>query len=101
MAAKRDQLHAYQFLVQRVVSALVTRETDPEQPPFRRPVHAAFGGIAVAVVALAAVGVYGMLNPGGNQTVADGRKVVVEKETCTRSRTTRPPCWPWTTMPTR
>jgi ESX secretion system ATPase EccB len=84
MAAKRDQLHAYQFLVQRVVSALVTRETDPEQPPFRRPVHAAFGGIAVTVVALAAVGVYGMLNPGGNQTWADGKKVVVEKETGTR-----------------
>jgi hypothetical protein len=33
MASKRDQLHAYQFLVQRVISALVTRETDPEQPP--------------------------------------------------------------------
>lgn len=84
MASKRDQLHAYQFLVQRVVSALVTRETDPEQPPFRRPVNAAFGGIAIAVIALAAVGVYGMLNPGGNQAWADGKKVVVEEETGTR-----------------
>lgn len=84
MASKRDQLHAYQFLVQRVISALVTRETDPEQPPFRRPVNAAFGGIAITVIALAAVGVYGMLNPGGNNAWADGKKVVVEEETGTR-----------------
>jgi type VII secretion protein EccB len=84
MASKRDQLHAYQFLVQRVISALVTRETDPEQPPFRRPVNAAFGGIALAVIALAAVGVYGVLNPGGNTAWADGQKVVVEEETGTR-----------------
>lgn len=84
MASKRDQLHAYQFLVQRTVSALVTRETDPEQPPFRRPAGAAFGGIALAVIALAAVGVYGIIVPGGNDSWRDGKSVVVEKETGTR-----------------
>ncbi len=84
MASKRDQLHAYQFLVQRVISALVTRETDPEQPMFRRPTNAAFGGIAIAVIALAAVGVYGIINPGGNKAWADGKSVVVEEETGTR-----------------
>jgi type VII secretion protein EccB len=84
VASKRDQLQAYQFLVQRVISALVTRETDPEQPPFRRPVNAAFGGIAIAIIALAAVGVYGVINPGGSTAWADGKKVVVEEETGTR-----------------
>lgn len=84
MASKRDQLHAYQFLVQRTVSALVTRETDPEQPPFRRPGTAAFAGIGIALVALAAVGVYGLINPGGNDSWRDGRSVIVEKETGTR-----------------
>jgi type VII secretion protein EccB len=84
MASKRDQLHAYQFLVQRVISALVTRETDPEQPSFRRPSNAAIGGIAIAVISLAGVGVFGMIKPGGNTAWQDGKSVIVEKETGTR-----------------
>jgi len=84
VASKRDQLHAYQFLVQRVVSALVSRESDPEQPPFRRPSNAAFGGVALAIVALAGVGVYGLINPGGNDSWRDGKSVIVEEETGTR-----------------
>ena len=84
MASKRDQLHAHQFQVQRTVSALVTRETDPEQPPFRRPGAAAFAGIGIAVVAMAAVGVYGLINPGGNDSWRDGESVIVEEETGTR-----------------
>ncbi|GHH44107.1 type VII secretion protein EccB [Lentzea cavernae] len=84
MASKHDQLHAHQFSAQRVTSALVTRETDPEQPPFRRPGNAVFGGIAIAVIALAGAGVYGIINPGGNLAWQDGRSVIVEKETGTR-----------------
>jgi type VII secretion protein EccB len=84
VATKRDQLHAHQFLAQRVVSALVTRESDPEQPPFRRPAFAAIGSVAVAVIALAVVGVYGVIVPGGNRGWQDGDAVVVEKETGAR-----------------
>lgn len=84
MASKRDQLQAYQFLVQRAISALVTRETDPEQPPFRRPSGAAFAGLALAIVALACVGVYGMIVPGGNNAWRKDSAVIVEKETGTR-----------------
>lgn len=84
MASKHDQLHAYQFSAQRVTSALVTRETDPEQPPFRRPSNAVFGSIAIAVIALAGAGIYGIINPGGNKAWQDGRSVIVEKETGTR-----------------
>jgi type VII secretion protein EccB len=84
MASKRDQLQAYQFLVQRATSALVTRETDPEQPPFRRPGSASFAGIALAIVALACVGVYGMVVPGGNNAWRKDSAVIVEKETGTR-----------------
>jgi type VII secretion protein EccB len=84
MASKRDQLQAHRFLAQRVVSALVTRETDPEQPPFRRPSGAAFGSIAIAVIVLAAVGIYGVIVPGGNRAWQTGDAVIVVKETGTR-----------------
>jgi type VII secretion protein EccB len=84
MATKRDQLQSHQFLVQRVVSALVTRETDPEQPPFQRPLGAAFGSIALAVLMLAGFAAYGLIVPGGKTAWRDGASVIVEKETGTR-----------------
>jgi type VII secretion protein EccB len=84
VASKRDQLQAYQFMVQRATSALVTRETDPEQPPFRRPVSAAFAGVALAILALAGFGVYGLVVPGGNNAWRKDNTVIVEKETGTR-----------------
>jgi type VII secretion protein EccB len=84
MASKRDELQAHQFLSQRAVSALVIRETDPAQPPFRRAGAAALGGIALAVLSLGAVGVYGLISPGGDNSWQDGKSVIVEKETGTR-----------------
>jgi hypothetical protein len=87
VASKRDQLQAHQFLVQRVTSALVRRETDPEQPPFRRPSGAAVGSLALAVVALAVVGVYGLIVPGGSKAWRDDDAVIVEKETGTSTWT--------------
>ena len=84
MATKRDQLQAYQFLVQRVVSALIIRESDPEQPPFRRPMAGAIGSMALAVLVLAGFGVFGLIAPGGKNAWRDGESIVVEKETGTR-----------------
>ncbi|OLF11178.1 type VII secretion protein EccB [Actinophytocola xinjiangensis] len=84
MASKRDQLQAQQFVVQRATSALVVGETDPEHPPFRRPVSSSFIGVALAIVALACVGVYGMIVPGGNDAWRDPKAVIVESETGTR-----------------
>jgi type VII secretion protein EccB len=84
MASRRDQLQSYQFLVQRVVSALVLRETDPAQAPFRRAIGTAFASVMVAALALAAVGIYGVIKPGGKKTWKDGAAVIVEKETGTR-----------------
>ncbi|GAB3413897.1 type VII secretion protein EccB [Flindersiella endophytica] len=84
MASKRDQLQSYQFLVQRMVSALVMRESDPEQPPFRRALAAGLGTIGIAALALGIVWVYGIIVPGGNKAWQDGEKVIVEKETGTQ-----------------
>ncbi|MFB6720120.1 type VII secretion protein EccB [Kribbella sp. NPDC056345] len=84
MATRKDQLQSHQFLGQRMVSALVTRETDPEQPPFRRPFLAAIGSAVIAIVALAGVFVYGLVVPGGNKAWRAGDAVIIEKETGTR-----------------
>lgn len=84
MATKKDQLQSHQFSVQRMVSALVTRETDPEVPPFKRVTGAAFGGVAIMVLALVVAGVYGLVVPGGNKAWRGGDVVIVEKETGTR-----------------
>ncbi len=80
MATRRDQLHSYQFMTQRVISAFVMRETDPAQSPLRRGIGALFGGIMVAVLIAAGFGIYGILTRvGTDQWKSDG-SVVVERE---------------------
>ena len=85
MASRRDQLHSYQFMIQRVVAALVMRETDPAQSPFRRAAGAIFAGFMVATLGVAGFMVYGLWKPGGNtEWVKAGAKkpvVLVEEET--------------------
>ncbi len=81
MASRRDQLHSYQFLIQRVISAFVMRETDPAQSPLRRGVGAVFAGVMFAVLGAAAFGVIGLVTKvGGDGWRTDGT-VVIEKET--------------------
>lgn len=84
MASRRDELQAYQFLKQRAVSALITHQTDPERPPFRRATVSAFGSLALALVALAVTGVYGLIVPVHKDTFKPGKDVIVEKETGNR-----------------
>lgn len=84
MASRQDQLHSHQFMVQRVVSAVVLRETDPAQSPFRRAAGATLAGVLVAALALAAVAVYGVLAPGDGASWRDPGAVVVERESGAR-----------------
>ena len=84
MASRRDELRAHQFLKQRAVSALVVHQTDPEQPPFRRPSVAAWGSLALALVGLAVAGVIGMVTHKKATTLQAGKDVIVEKGTGAR-----------------
>lgn len=84
MQSRRDQIHSYQFFMHRVISGLVARESDPAELPFRRLGGAALGGVMVAVLALAAVGVYGLIVGGGATSWRKGSFVIVEKESGTR-----------------
>jgi ESX secretion system ATPase EccB len=84
MASRQDQLHSYQFTVQRVVSALVAGETDPARSPVRRAAGAIMAGVLLAAVTLAAGAVYGMLAPGHATNWRDGTSVIVERESGAR-----------------
>ncbi|GII26346.1 type VII secretion protein EccB [Planosporangium mesophilum] len=83
MPSRQDQLHSYQFSVQRVVAALVMRETDPAQSPFRRVAGATMAGAIVAALALAGAAVYGLLAGGAGNWRTEGQ-VIIEKESGTR-----------------
>ncbi|HWH01897.1 MAG TPA: type VII secretion protein EccB [Pilimelia sp.] len=84
MPSRQDQLHSYQFAIQRVVAALVMRETDPARSPFRRAAGATLASVLIAVIALGAVAVYGVLVNGGSTRWRDAQAVIVEKETGAR-----------------
>lgn len=81
MPSRRDQLHSYQFMVQRVVSALVLRETDPPQSPFRRVAGATMASVLVAVVIAAGFGVYGVFTNKGDRSWNTEGAVIIEKGT--------------------
>jgi type VII secretion protein EccB len=81
MATRRDQLHSYQFMTQRVISAFVMRETDPAQSPLRRGIGALFGGLMIAILIGAAFGVYGIITRVGTDAWKADGSVVVEQET--------------------
>lgn len=84
MASRSDQLHSHQFMLRRVVGALAMRDPDPASSPLRRIGGALFAGIMVAALALAAVGVYGVLRPGVGDSWRTGNTLVIEEETGAR-----------------
>lgn len=80
MPSRQDQLHSYQFTVQRVVSALVMRDTDPAQAPFKRAAGATLASVLLAVVIAAGFGVYGVFSGRGDtKWKADGTVVIEEQ----------------------
>jgi len=81
---RRDQLFSYQFMVRRVVSAFAYRDAEAAQVPFPRAMSTFFIGMMVAVLGLAAAGVYGVLSPGGKKSWRSADVLIVEKETGAR-----------------
>lgn len=80
MPSRQDQLHSYQFSVQRVVSALVMRETDPAQFPFRRATVAAFASLMVGVVLVAGFGVYALFTGGASDSWKSKNGAVLQEK---------------------
>jgi type VII secretion protein EccB len=84
MQTRRDQLQAYRFVTRRVMAALLHGEPDTPESPMRKLAVATFSGVMVAVLGIAAFGVWGLLRPGGSQSVEDPAALIVEKETGSR-----------------
>lgn len=84
MQTRRDQLQAYRFVTRRVMAALLHGEPDTPESPMRKLAVATFSGVMVAVLAVAAFGVWGLLRPGGAQSLEDPGTLIIEKETGTR-----------------
>ncbi|MEQ4303772.1 type VII secretion protein EccB [Plantactinospora sp. B6F1] len=80
MPSRQDQLHSYQFMVQRVVGALVMRETDPAQSPFRRAAGATLASVLIALIGIGGSVVYGVFVGGGATKWKNESVVIVEKE---------------------
>lgn len=79
MPTRQDQLHSYQFSMQRVVAALVTHDPDPRRSPLRRAGMTALAGLLIATVAVGAAAVYGVLTGAGTANVRDDTVVFLEK----------------------
>jgi hypothetical protein len=55
LSSRQDLLHSHQFLLQRVVAALVLRDPDPGRSPFPRAAGATVASVLVAAIAVGAV----------------------------------------------
>jgi ESX secretion system ATPase EccB len=81
MQSRTDQVHSYEFFLQRVVSGLVARESDPAELPFRRLGWSGFGSVMIAIVVAAVFAIVGLIVGGGNDSWRDGDSIIVEKGT--------------------
>jgi type VII secretion protein EccB len=74
----KSQVQAYRFVLRRMQSALVRRDPVLAHDPMRTHSKATLIGAIVAVVALAGVGVYGLLRP--SPTLPDKPGIVVSQQ---------------------
>jgi type VII secretion protein EccB len=84
MPSRQEQVRSHQFAVQRVVAAVVTRDTDPDRLPFRRVAGATLAGVLVATIGFGAVAAYAAITGGEPDDWRASNTVIVERESGTR-----------------
>jgi type VII secretion protein EccB len=82
--SRQDQLHSYQYSVQRVVAALVTHDPDPHRSPLRRAGMTALISLVIAALAVGAAAIYGLLTGSSSTNVRDESAVFLEKDSGAR-----------------
>ncbi|GLZ00312.1 type VII secretion protein EccB [Actinoplanes sp. NBRC 103695] len=79
MPSRQDQLHSYQYSLQRVVAALVTHDPDPHRSPLRRAGTTALVSLVIAALAVGAAAIYGLLTGNSTANMRDESVVYMEK----------------------
>ena len=77
--SRQDQLHSYQYSLQRVVAALVTHDPDPHRSPLRRAGTTALVSLVIAALAVGGAAIYGLLTGHSNVQLRDESVVFLEK----------------------
>ncbi|MFV2021197.1 type VII secretion protein EccB [Micromonospora sp. LOL_023] len=84
MESRRDQVHAYFYVLGRLNAALMMGRPDPYEPPNRRPMIGLVIGILLAVVIAGGFGIYGIFRPGGDTSWNRPGVIIAVKETGAR-----------------
>jgi type VII secretion protein EccB len=81
MESRRDQVHAYFYVVSRLNTAVMQGRPDPYEPPNRRPMLGFVVGMLLAVVVAGGFGIYGIFRPGGEKAWRQAGTIITVKET--------------------
>src|SRR5690348_16323126 len=84
MASRRDELNAYTFARRRTVGAFLQPGGGGNDEDAPRPVRAVVPSLVMAAVVVAGFGMWGMIQPAAPQGWANGKNIVVGKESTTR-----------------
>ncbi|XVU28955.1 type VII secretion protein EccB [Actinoplanes sp. CA-054009] len=84
MQTQRDHVHAHQFMMGRLSSALVKGDPTSAEIPGQRALTGLLFGILAAVLVVAGFAVYGWIVPGGSTAYTKAGQLLVEKETGNR-----------------
>lgn len=84
MASRQDRADAQRLARVRAAAALVVRDSDPAQPPFRGAAGASLASVLIAAVALGAVAAWARFGGGAGDDWRDPGAVIVAAETGAR-----------------
>jgi len=84
MQTQKDHVHAYQFLMYRMTTALVVGDPSNMELPTRRGRSGLITGAVIALLVVVGFGVYGLIVPGGNTAYKQKGAILVEKESGSR-----------------
>lgn len=82
MRTRHEQMQAYRFVTRRIVSAMLSGEPETTELPMRRLGLALVASFVVGAIAMAAVGVYGFINPSGGKPAEND--IIIMRETGAR-----------------